>query len=251
MNVYNTPKFVYLSVCLCLSIRLSLVVVQLLSHMQLLATPWTAACQASCWSLCKLISIESMMPSNHLILCCPLLLLPSVFPIIRVLSNESALCNNPSVPTLFLLVLFVFSRDSFKGFILCSLWYLASLTCESVSCSVMFDPLQPQRLQPTRLFCPWNFPGKNTGVGCHSFLQGIFPTQELKLHLSHCRQILYHLGHHLAEHFRLICAVFLFNRCFNFLSSILLYKYEKKKLILLMMDIQDVSSLGPLQKEPL
>ena len=60
------------------------------------ATPWTAACQASLsitnfWSLLKLISIESLMLSNHLILCCPLLLLPSIFPSIRVFSNESAL----------------------------------------------------------------------------------------------------------------------------------------------------------------
>ena len=60
------------------------------------ATPWTAAHQASLsitntLSLLKLISIESVMPSNHLILCRPLLLLPSIFPSIRVLSNESAL----------------------------------------------------------------------------------------------------------------------------------------------------------------
>jgi len=59
-------------------------------------TPWTAACQASLsiansWSLPKLMSIESVMPSNHLILCCPLLLLPSVLPSIRVFSNESAI----------------------------------------------------------------------------------------------------------------------------------------------------------------
>ena len=59
------------------------------------ATPQTAACQASLsitnsWSLFKLMSIESVMPSNHLILCSPLLLLPSIFPSIRVLSNESA-----------------------------------------------------------------------------------------------------------------------------------------------------------------
>ena len=60
-------------------------------------TPWTAACQASLsfttsLSLCKLMSIESMMPSNHLILCHPLLLLPSIFPSIKVFSNESDLC---------------------------------------------------------------------------------------------------------------------------------------------------------------
>ena len=69
---------------------------QLLSHVQLFATPWTAAGQASLsfpisWSLLKLMSIESKMLPNHLILCCPLLLLPSVFPSLRVFSSESAL----------------------------------------------------------------------------------------------------------------------------------------------------------------
>ena len=67
-----------------------------LGCVQLFVTPWTAASQASLsitnpWSLLKLMSIESVMPSNHLILCCPLLLLPSIFPSIRVFSNESAL----------------------------------------------------------------------------------------------------------------------------------------------------------------
>ena len=70
--------------------------VQSLSHVRLFATPWTAACQASLSiansrSLLKLMSIESVMPSNHLILCHPLLLLPSIFPSIRVFSNESVL----------------------------------------------------------------------------------------------------------------------------------------------------------------
>ena len=70
--------------------------VQSLSWVQLFVTPWTAAHQASLsitnsWSLLKLMSIESMMPFNHLILCCPLLLLPSIFPSIRVFSNESVL----------------------------------------------------------------------------------------------------------------------------------------------------------------
>ena len=69
-----------------------LIVVQLLSRVQLFLTPWTAACQASLsftifWSLLKLKSIELMMPSNHLILCCLLLLLPSIFPSIKVFSN--------------------------------------------------------------------------------------------------------------------------------------------------------------------
>ena len=71
--------------------------VQLLSHVLLFVTPWTAACQASLsitnsQSLLKLLSIESVIPSNHLILCCPLILLPSIFPSIRVFSNESVLC---------------------------------------------------------------------------------------------------------------------------------------------------------------
>ena len=70
--------------------------VQSLSRVQLFATPWTAARQASLsitnsQSLLKLMSIESVMPSNHLILCCPLLLLPPIPPSIRVFSNESTL----------------------------------------------------------------------------------------------------------------------------------------------------------------
>jgi len=69
---------------------------QSLSSVQLFATPWTVACQASLSitnsrSLLKLMSIRSVMPSSHLILCCPLLFLPSIFPSIRVFSNESVL----------------------------------------------------------------------------------------------------------------------------------------------------------------
>ena len=76
------------------SIQLSSV--QSLRVVRLFVTPWAAACQATLsitnsWSLLKLMSIELVMPSNHLILCCPLLLLPSIFPSIRVFSNESAL----------------------------------------------------------------------------------------------------------------------------------------------------------------
>ena len=71
--------------------------VQSLSHIRLFATPWTAACQASLSitnsrSLLKLMSIESVMPSNHLTLRHPLLFLPSIFPSILVFSNESVLC---------------------------------------------------------------------------------------------------------------------------------------------------------------
>ena len=70
--------------------------VQSLSRVRLFATPWTAAPQASLSitnsrSLLKLMSVESVMPSSHLILCCPLLLLPSIFPTIKVFSNKSVL----------------------------------------------------------------------------------------------------------------------------------------------------------------
>ena len=65
---------------------------------------------------------------------------------------------------------------------------------ESVSHSVVFDSLQPYRLQPTRILCPCDSPGTTTGVGCHALLQGIFPAQGLNSGLLHCRQILYHLN---------------------------------------------------------
>ena len=75
---------------------LRMLLFQLLSHVQLFVTPWTAAHQASLSvtnsrSLFKLVSIKSVMPPNHLTLCHPLLLLPSIFPSIRIFSNESAL----------------------------------------------------------------------------------------------------------------------------------------------------------------
>ena len=82
------------SFLVCISLFSS---VQLLSRVQHFATPWTAARQASLsitnsWSLLKLMSVESVMLSSHFILCLPLLLLPSIFPSIRVFSNESLLC---------------------------------------------------------------------------------------------------------------------------------------------------------------
>ena len=81
---------------MCVYLYVYVCSVQLLSYVLLFATPWTAACQASLsitnfWSLPKLMSIELVMPSNHLILCHPLLLLPLIFPQIRVFSNESVL----------------------------------------------------------------------------------------------------------------------------------------------------------------
>ena len=91
----NTLEIVNLNKCVFSS-------VQSLSRVQLFATPWTAVRQASLsittsQSLLKFMSIESVIPSNHLILCCPLLLPPSMFPGIRVFSNESILIWEKSI----------------------------------------------------------------------------------------------------------------------------------------------------------
>ena len=66
---------------------------------------------------------------------------------------------------------------------------------ENVSCSVTSDSATPWTMQPARLLCAWDSPGKNTGVGCHSLLQGIFPTRGSNLGFLHYRQILYCLNH--------------------------------------------------------
>ena len=92
--------------------------VQLLSRVQLFAAPWTAARQASLsitnsWSLLKLMSIESVMPSNHLILCCPLLL-PSVFTSIRVFSDDFSSSHQVAKVLEFQLYLVAFSLFYFS-----------------------------------------------------------------------------------------------------------------------------------------
>ena len=87
-----------ISLCILIKILFSShFVVQSLSYAQLFVTSWIAACQASLsftisWSLLNLMSIESMMPSNHLVLCLPLLFMPSIFHNIRYFPNELALC---------------------------------------------------------------------------------------------------------------------------------------------------------------
>ena len=65
----------------------------------------------------------------------------------------------------------------------------------SFSCSIIPSSLWPHGLQPTRLLCPWDFPGKDAGVGCHFLLQRIFPTQGSNPGLLHCRQILYWMSY--------------------------------------------------------
>ena len=72
----------------------------------------------------------------------------------------------------------------------------ASSKLMCVTWLVLSNSLRPRGLQLIRLLCPWNSPRKNTGVGCHFFLQGICPTQGSNLALLHCRQILYHLSYH-------------------------------------------------------
>ena len=74
---------------------------------------------------------------------------------------------------------------------------ISSLTdiSESVSHSVVSNSLRPHGLQPARLLCPWDSPGKNTGVGSHALLQGIFLNQRSNPGLLHCRWILNHLSH--------------------------------------------------------
>ena len=92
-------RYIYVCVCMCVTFVYSFLQfssVQSLSRVRLFVTLWITACQASLsitnsWSLPKLMSIESMMPSRHLVLCCPLLLLPPIPPSIRVFSNESTL----------------------------------------------------------------------------------------------------------------------------------------------------------------
>ena len=92
-----------------------------------------------------------------------------------------------------------------KGYILSCMLFIFNMTSTShllrvlgvpyvLSHSVLSNSLHPYGLQPSRLLCPWNFPGKDTGVGFHSLLQGIFQTQGSNLGLLHCRQIPYHLS---------------------------------------------------------
>ena len=80
--------------------------------------------------------------------------------------------------------------------------------CSCVSCSVVSDSLQPHGLKPIRLLCPWNSLGKNTGVGYHPLLQGIFLTQGSNLrllHLLHCRWILLVLFSSVAQSCPTLC----------------------------------------------
>ena len=167
------------------------------------------------------MSIESPMPSNHLILCHPRFLPPSVFPSIRVFSNESvlriswpkywsfsfsiSLSNEYSGLISFRIDWFdllavqgtpktVLQHHNLKASVLqCSASHIGTWLLEK-PCEVKITQSRPS-LQPHGLYSPWNSPGRNTGVGSHSLLQGIFPTQGSNPGLLHCRQILYQLSH--------------------------------------------------------
>ena len=98
-----------------------------------------------------------------------------------------------------------------------------NITCAVLSHSVVSDSLQPHGLQTTRLLCPCNSLGKNTRVGCHALLQGIFPIQGSNPSLLHCRQILYHLSHQGSKHHLISRKYELFTR---FCSVLLITKYN-------------------------
>ena len=112
----------------------SLFIVLSVGHVLFFGTPWNAACQASLsftisQSLLKLVSIESVMPSNHLILCHPLLLLPSVFPRIRVFCSESALCIK--WPKYWIFSFSIGPSNVYSGLISFRIgaWYVVGLQC--------------------------------------------------------------------------------------------------------------------------
>ena len=125
------------------------VVVQSLSYVWLFASPWAAAHQASLsytisQSLFKLMSIESVMPSNHLILCCPLLFLPSIFPSIRVFSSESALhIRRPKYWNFS-----VSSSNEYSGFMYFSIDWFDFLVSLSLIYSSLVHALSPPSFNP-------------------------------------------------------------------------------------------------------
>ena len=73
--------------------------------------------------------------------------------------------------------------------------------------------MRSYELQSARLLCPWNSPGKNTGVDCHSLLQGIFPTQGSNLGLLPCRMILYHMSHQGSLAILIVCLLYMYKIC--------------------------------------
>ena len=96
-----------------------------------------------------------------------------------------------------------------------------------ISCSVVSDSLRPHGLEPTRFLCPWGSPGKNTEVGWHFFLQGIFPTQGSNPHLLRRQEDSLPLSHHLLSGVCRICKV-----CLQISKQKVVNSIKKKKIIL-------------------
>ena len=117
------------------------VVIQWLSHVRLLVTPWSAACQdilsfTISWSLLKLMSVEPMMPSKHLTLCCPPLLLPSIFPSIRVFFH--------------VLTLLIRWPKYWSFSFIIPLTFIVQISSVQFSHSVVSNSLRPQGTQQAR-----------------------------------------------------------------------------------------------------
>ena len=126
--------------------------VQSLSHVRLFVTPWPAARQSSLsitnsWSLLKLMFIESVMPSNHLIICRPLFLLPSIFPSIRVFSNESVLCIR--WPKYWSFSFSISPSNEYSGLISFRIYWLDLLAVQGIFKSL----LQHHRSKASILWC--------------------------------------------------------------------------------------------------
>ena len=178
-------------------IRYLLVVVQSLSHVQLFATPWTAARQASLSFILHYLleftqthahwSSDGIHPAHPLSSPSPptfnLSQHQGFFPVSQLFSSGGQSIGASASASVL--------PVNIQGWLPLGI----SLYCPMLSHSVVSDSLWPHGLQPARLLCPWDSPGKNTGVDSHDLLQGIFPTQGSNPGLPHCRWILYHLSH--------------------------------------------------------
>ena len=142
--------------------------IEALSCVRLFETPWTAAHQAP-------LSMEFFRQEYQSVLPFPSpvdLPDPGIEPMSPAMQADSLLSKPPG--------------KAYRRIV---------LSCAMLTCSAVSDSFQPHGLQPTRVLCPWNSPGKNPGVDCYSLLQRIFPTQGSNPGLLHCRWILYQLIH--------------------------------------------------------
>ena len=147
-------------------------------------TPWTATCQASLsitnsWSLLKLMSVESVMPSNHLVLCHPLLL-PSVFPTIRAFSNELALCIR--WPKYWSLSFSISPSNEYSRLISFRIDWLDLLAVQGTLKSLQHHSSKASILQPSAFFMvqlshPYMTAGKNIALTIQTFVGKVMQLQ--------------------------------------------------------------------------